>query len=730
MKTLRIGIVGAGYTATRHAEGYDKIDGVELVGVVGGKTEKTERFAARWKVRVCDSLERLLDLRPDAVSLCTPTRLHAEQALQCIEAGIPVLVEKPLADSDEEAGKLVEAVESNDAFLLVGHTDLFQPALLKMAALFAKGAIGSPVELSVEKRGGESSPKGDSREGNQQNFEQLYQRLVHQSYLINRFGGPVESLRTSQLDAREGRERCRATLRFEWGTGEFILRHTPGEPLSRSLRLVGERGELTWMLKETRERLTLKTKGRTLAVPFESGNAFDTMIQHFVALVRSGGHPWENARAGREAMRTAHRLIDSYRDTDDRSHAFWEALPRMRFDEYGQAVEKAVENRQLASIAESFNRNRKRLLEGWEKETFLDEDVRLLTRFAMQATRYNPLSAQGILDSVQLVPKANGDLDELAELFTPRPGQASMEEKVFRLDNVCNQRCLFCNVATDKHSKIHHDTKRSRQVLERAYSLGNRRLTLTGGEPTLHEDLPRLIRFAKDLGFLRVALQTNAVKLENESLARELAESGLDEAMVSLHSHRPEISDALTQVPGTWKKTVQGIRNLVSHGVRVGLSHVITTRNCEDLPNFVDFVVRELQGVRKIDVLLNQHMGAGKKHPELLPTFTQIEEPLGRALDKAIDAGLEITNALTIPPCRFAGHWELSLEYQRLQSLKLAGESLDAGTRMVAREKIKAPQCARCVFDAQCFGVWQGYADVHGLDELQPILSLEKPKKR
>ena len=729
MKTLKIGIVGAGYTASRHAEGYAKLEGVELVGVVGKRPEKAALFAERWNTRALESLETLLDLRPDAVSLCTPTEFHAEQAQRFIEAGVPVLVEKPLTETDAEANDLVNLAESRNAFVMVGHTDLFQPALLAMAGLFAKDAIGPLVELTVEKHGGEVSPKGDFRESEQENFEQLYQRLVHQSYLLDRFGGRVEHVRTTLLNAREGQERCRATLRFERGTGELILHHQPNEPLRRVVRLLGERGELVWSLKGSAERLTLEKNGRRLAVPFESGNAFETMIRHFVGLVRAGRLPWEDARSGREAMRTARRLIDAHREDGERLRSFWEALPDLSFDDWQHAVEKARDAHELPAVARSFNRYREILLKAWEEREFHDSDVRLLANFARRATRHNPLSPQGILDSVHLVPQARGDLETLGELFTPRPGQASMEEKVLRLDNVCNQRCLFCNVATEKHGKIRHDTKLARQVLERAYREGNRRLTITGGEPTLHSDLPRLVRYAKEIGYLRVLLQTNAVKLAREDFARELAESGLDDAMVSLHSNRLEISDALTQVPGTWKKTVAGIRNLVTHGVRVGLSHVITTRNYEDLPDFVDFVLSDLQGVRKIDFLLNQHMGAGKKHPELLPTFSEIEPKLGLALEKAIAAGLEITNALTFPPCRFAGHWELSLEYQRLQSLKLAGQPLDAGTRMVAREKIKAPQCARCVFNAQCFGVWQGYADIHGLDELQPIESLEENER-
>ncbi|HSI16663.1 MAG TPA: Gfo/Idh/MocA family oxidoreductase, partial [Sphingomonas sp.] len=103
--TLRIALAGAGAFGEKHLDGLKNIDGVEVVSLVGRRLEPTQAIAAKYGIpHACTDLADSLALpEVDAVILCTPTQMHAAQAIQCMDAGKHVQVEIPLADSLADA---------------------------------------------------------------------------------------------------------------------------------------------------------------------------------------------------------------------------------------------------------------------------------------------------------------------------------------------------------------------------------------------------------------------------------------------------------------------------------------------------------------------------------------------------------------------------------------------------------------------------------------------------
>ena len=99
--TIRVALAGAGAFGIKHLDAIELIDGVEVVSVIGRELDKTREVAARYGIgHVTTRLEDSLALKEvDAVILCTPTQMHAEQSLACLKAGKHVQVEIPLADS-------------------------------------------------------------------------------------------------------------------------------------------------------------------------------------------------------------------------------------------------------------------------------------------------------------------------------------------------------------------------------------------------------------------------------------------------------------------------------------------------------------------------------------------------------------------------------------------------------------------------------------------------------
>ncbi len=128
--TIRVALAGAGAFGVKHLDGIRLIDGVEVVSVVGREFDKTKEVAARYGIgHVGTDLADSLALKEvDAVILCTPTQMHAAQAIACMEAGKHVQVEIPLADKLADAQAVVALQKSTGLVAMCGHTRRFNPS--------------------------------------------------------------------------------------------------------------------------------------------------------------------------------------------------------------------------------------------------------------------------------------------------------------------------------------------------------------------------------------------------------------------------------------------------------------------------------------------------------------------------------------------------------------------------------------------------------------------------
>ena len=130
MKTIKVALAGAGAFGTKHLDAIKLIDGVEAVSVVGRELDKTKEVAARYGIaHVTTNLADSLALpEVDAVILCTPTQMHASQAIACMKAGKHVQVEIPMADSLADAQAVVDLQKLTGLVAMCGHTRRFNPS--------------------------------------------------------------------------------------------------------------------------------------------------------------------------------------------------------------------------------------------------------------------------------------------------------------------------------------------------------------------------------------------------------------------------------------------------------------------------------------------------------------------------------------------------------------------------------------------------------------------------
>ena len=127
---MRIALAGAGAFGEKHLDGLRNIDGVEIASVISRRAEQAAQVAARYGAphSGTELSEALARDDVDAVILCTPTQMHAEQAIACMDAGKHVQVEIPLSDSWADAEAVLRKQQETGLTCMVGHTRRFNPS--------------------------------------------------------------------------------------------------------------------------------------------------------------------------------------------------------------------------------------------------------------------------------------------------------------------------------------------------------------------------------------------------------------------------------------------------------------------------------------------------------------------------------------------------------------------------------------------------------------------------
>jgi len=140
---MKVALAGAGAFGIKHLDGIKKIDGVEVVSLVGRTLEKTQDIAEKYNIphATTDLAEALEQDGVEAVILCTPTQIHAEQSIQCMNAGKHVQVEIPLADTWADSQAVAAKQKETGLVCMVGHTRRFNPSHQWLQNRIAAGEI-------------------------------------------------------------------------------------------------------------------------------------------------------------------------------------------------------------------------------------------------------------------------------------------------------------------------------------------------------------------------------------------------------------------------------------------------------------------------------------------------------------------------------------------------------------------------------------------------------------
>jgi len=152
--TLRAAVIGVGSMGKNHARIYWELPNVDLVGVADFDHDTADNIANKYGTKAFYDYRNLLEeTKPDAVTLAVPTIYHRDIALDIIDHGIPLLIEKPIAFTIEEGQSIIDAAEQNQVKLMIGHIERFNPAIITLKEHINAGKLGRIFQMDAHRQG-------------------------------------------------------------------------------------------------------------------------------------------------------------------------------------------------------------------------------------------------------------------------------------------------------------------------------------------------------------------------------------------------------------------------------------------------------------------------------------------------------------------------------------------------------------------------------------------------
>ncbi|MCA9059669.1 MAG: radical SAM protein [Planctomycetaceae bacterium] len=280
----------------------------------------------------------------------------------------------------------------------------------------------------------------------------------------------------------------------------------------------------------------------------------------------------------------------------------------------------------------------------------------------------------------------------------------------------CNLRCQHCMILDSMHWLTPADDSDFEALLdENRQAQKWKGIILTGAEVTLRKDLPQLAARAREAGFQHVRIQTHGMKLADPQYCRTLIDSGIDEFFISVTAHSAELHDQITGVPGSFHRTMQGIRNLdhFPH-VSVMTNTVVTRLSYQGLPEVVE-MFRAHQRLTKMDFWCYWPM-AEEADPELLVSHLEVRPWLLQAIRLAHRCGRQV-EVKNFPHCLLGT--ESNVLDNNQPELRIDPRFWDEFNRNGFHQCVYRQVCG----SQQCLGINAAYAARFGWheDELQPM---------
>ncbi len=315
-KKLRVAIIGAGGWGMQHARVFSERRDVELCAIVGRTREKTERRAIEYSTRAYFDIAQMLESeKPDLVSVCLPNQEHFAPTLQVIEAGFPLLVEKPLTFEMEEADALLKAATERDLFFAINFNHRYARPMQMAREAIEANRLGEVV-FATWRFGGEGG--GDHPHAN------LIETQCHGFDSLEYLCGPIASVMAQMTNKTgKGYSTMSIALQFQNGAVGNLLGTYDSSYAYSSTQSMEINGTLSRILiEDTVQRFSFQRAGSETREEWQAGyfndrdrtfvRTFDAHLDAVLHALRHGEEPPIHARAGHRALVLALAAIESF----------------------------------------------------------------------------------------------------------------------------------------------------------------------------------------------------------------------------------------------------------------------------------------------------------------------------------------------------------------------------------------------------------------------------------
>ncbi|MDF1534511.1 MAG: UDP-N-acetylglucosamine 3-dehydrogenase [Methanosarcinaceae archaeon] len=301
---IRAGVIGVGAMGQHHVRIYSEMENVELVGISDVSESRVNELTQQYNTKGFTDYNELLEQGLDAVSIVVPTTLHMPIGLDVINSGVNLLVEKPIADTVENAEKLTKAAKDAGVKLMVGHIERFNPAVTKLKQIIDSGLLGKIVSISA-RRVGPYNPRI-------RDVGVILDIGVHDidaiSYLYGKKVNEVYSIAGADIHSFE--DHAAIILRFDHEFSGIVETNWLTPHKVRKLTVIGVDGVA--YLDYIDQTVELHDGEWIRKAKVEMDEPLKRELIHFIDAISNGNEPSPSGEDGIHALKVAMAAIESY----------------------------------------------------------------------------------------------------------------------------------------------------------------------------------------------------------------------------------------------------------------------------------------------------------------------------------------------------------------------------------------------------------------------------------
>lgn len=303
----------------------------------------------------------------------------------------------------------------------------------------------------------------------------------------------------------------------------------------------------------------------------------------------------------------------------------------------------------------------------------------------------------------------------------------------------CNERCVFCPCSEPTESVMSVGLEEMKACIDKAMAetmIEN--VLLSGGEPTISKDFLGLLEYIRSKD-LHISILSNSLAFANPKYLQKVIDvTGTEkiEITTAIHSHNPEKHDRLTQVPGSFNKSLEGLRNVIGSGIQTSVKYNIIGYTYREMPEYTDWFYHTFPDHVAFLICNIDINGIALKNKDMIAVSFQESTPyLEQALDKVVgyrQAGRKRNvKVFTTPLCTLDPYYWGFVNNQTkdtLAALRVPSEDPANDRLFVEIDSDSGPlfePCKECALREPCPGTWKMTGELFGNKIFKPVKALE-----